>query len=905
MSSENAVAEVLQSLVLLHNVDSPLELPFSSAQISELRKKLEGVQVTRDHILDVEFTFPEKSSPVKVGFKVIDSFPHLIGEFTAKTSISIIEGAENPVGNGDLFNHSRRNEGAGICVRSSEKNETPYLPLSLLASLQIPVISPLIQSTSRVVAEITGNVVDKKTPTMIISCIPCDYLQGLDGILVMSTFTLRSQGLISTQPVLLGTRRAFILHSQHSILKKDSEELSNLLVVARSETRSGLSALISPTSFHNLTRENVLSGSEPKEISIAMHVLSRHDTDSSPSSVTLHPVDKADIYRTGQELYVSESINSYIENQKPFLTWHDGDMIACAIQPNGFNSFWELETTCVKDILPHSSTQYGSRYNYFRVEGSGTGSASVVLGSSHCVKGIANHSGTFATLGPLPSVPVSNEIKYLPCFEETKSKVCQMFFSRQLVRQEQTCGDRALQSYAFLALGSEENLLSQQMCCAVQSAGYNPISIHFALLGNAELLSSLKRLGGQDFSCCFILHNIVLDDDTVKLQTLAETLHEISTLTPIIVCVEDLECPNTFRYLFPIVHIVSNPSEQERRSYLPHLLRRRVLSRAIDMEVVASATNAMSYRDLTAVAATIPHDTVISEKLLLDAIHQHASRIGVRQTSTQIERTHWDDIGGLREAKEKILEKVYLPLRHPQLRKVAQHSGMILYGPPGCGKTLLAKAVATECRMNFLNVKGSELLNMYVGESEKNVRKTFADARACSPCVLFFDELDALAPRRGAKGDSGGVMDRIVSQLLAELDGALSGEHDAFVFVLGATNRPDLLDKSLLRPGRFDQSCYLGPPRKRDDIKSVLESLTRKCKLDSDVDLDALIDRMPRLGAYTGADYYNLVSDALLEALDDTGEIIINQSHLVGALKALSPSLSEEDMEKYTSLEQK
>jgi len=131
-----------------------------------------------------------------------------------------------------------------------------------------------------------------------------------------------------------------------------------------------------------------------------------------------------------------------------------------------------------------------------------------------------------------------------------------------------------------------------------------------------------------------------------------------------------------------------------------------------------------------------------------------------------------------------------------------KRSGILLFGPPGTGKTLVAKAIATTLSLNFLSVKGPELLNMYVGESEANVRRVFQRARDARPCVVFFDELDSVAPKRGAKGDSGGVMDRIVSQILAELDGVGDGSSSGDIFVIGATNRPDLLDPALLRPGR-------------------------------------------------------------------------------------------------------
>jgi len=187
----------------------------------------------------------------------------------------------------------------------------------------------------------------------------------------------------------------------------------------------------------------------------------------------------------------------------------------------------------------------------------------------------------------------------------------------------------------------------------------------------------------------------------------------------------------------------------------------------------------------------------------------------------KIPNVTWDDVGGLSSVKSDILDTIQLPLERPELFAdgLKKRSGMVsslrahllpsllwlgilLYGPPGTGKTLLAKAVATSCSLNFLSVKGPELLNMYIGESEANVRRVFQRARAARPCVIFFDELDSVAPKRGNHGDSGGVMDRIVSQLLSELDGMSTGTEHTDVFVIGATNRPDLLDPALLRPGR-------------------------------------------------------------------------------------------------------
>lgn len=194
----------------------------------------------------------------------------------------------------------------------------------------------------------------------------------------------------------------------------------------------------------------------------------------------------------------------------------------------------------------------------------------------------------------------------------------------------------------------------------------------------------------------------------------------------------------------------------------------------------------------------------------------------------KIPNVSWSDVGGLSHVKDAVMETIQLPLARPELfaKGMKKRSGILFYGPPGTGKTLLAKAIATEFSLNFFSVKGPELLNMYIGESEANVRRVFQRARDARPCVVFFDELDSVAPKRGNQGDSGGVMDRIVSQLLAELDGMSDGGEG--VFVIGATNRPDLLDQALLRPGRFDKMLYLGVSDTHEKQQTILEALTRK-----------------------------------------------------------------------------
>jgi transitional endoplasmic reticulum ATPase len=186
----------------------------------------------------------------------------------------------------------------------------------------------------------------------------------------------------------------------------------------------------------------------------------------------------------------------------------------------------------------------------------------------------------------------------------------------------------------------------------------------------------------------------------------------------------------------------------------------------------------------------------------------------LRETVVEIPNVTWDDIGGLEETKKDLQEMILYPIEHPdkfQKFGMSPSKGVLFYGPPGCGKTLLAKAVANECSSNFISVKGPELLTMWFGESEGNVREVFDKARAAAPCVLFFDELDSVGVARGsgAGGDAGGAGDRVLNQLLTEMDGAGQKKN---LFFIGATNRPEILDEALIRPGRLDQLIYIPLP---------------------------------------------------------------------------------------------
>ncbi|XP_059625723.1 peroxisomal ATPase PEX6 isoform X3 [Cornus florida] len=290
---------------------------------------------------------------------------------------------------------------------------------------------------------------------------------------------------------------------------------------------------------------------------------------------------------------------------------------------------------------------------------------------------------------------------------------------------------------------------------------------------------------------------------------------------------------------------------------------------------------------------------------------RNASALG----TPKVPDVKWEDVGGLEDVKKSILDTVQLPLLHKDLFSsgLRKRSGVLLYGPPGTGKTLLAKAVATECSLNFLSVKGPELINMYIGESEKNVRDIFQKARSARPCVIFFDELDSLAPARGASGDSGGVMDRVVSQMLAEIDGLNDSAQD--LFIIGASNRPDLIDPALLRPGRFDKLLYVGVNSETSYRERVLKALTRKFRLQEDVSLYSIAKKCPP--NFTGADIYALCADAWFHAarrkvldphsdstcrIDEADSVIVEYDDFVKVLEELSPSLSVAELKKYELL---
>ena len=400
---------------------------------------------------------------------------------------------------------------------------------------------------------------------------------------------------------------------------------------------------------------------------------------------------------------------------------------------------------------------------------------------------------------------------------------------------------------------------------------------------------------GAEFVVPLIQHIEALTADRMA-SAIKDMLEELRAL---VITTTDIEkVPNNIRSLVTHELEVSAPDEGEREGILTAVTNERGIRLAYDVDLASMAmkTAALVAGDLVDVVDR----ALIFRQNRLEAMSSASENILIRDivvsggssarcvTKTDFEsavdaarknfadsigapkipNVTWDDVGGLTNVKDAVMETIQLPLERPELfaKGMKKRSGILFYGPPGTGKTLLAKAIATEFSLNFFSVKGPELLNMYIGESEANVRRVFQRARDARPCVVFFDELDSVAPKRGNQGDSGGVMDRIVSQLLAELDGMSGGDEGAGgVFVIGATNRPDLLDQALLRPGRFDKMLYLGVSDTHDKQLTILEALTRKFALHPELSLRRVAEHLPF--TYTGADLYALCSDAMLKAI--------------------------------------
>jgi len=365
----------------------------------------------------------------------------------------------------------------------------------------------------------------------------------------------------------------------------------------------------------------------------------------------------------------------------------------------------------------------------------------------------------------------------------------------------------------------------------------------------------------------------------------------------------------------------------------------------VDLEKIASETHGFVGADLASLCSEaamqqirekmelidLDEDTI--DAAVLDSLavtmdnFRHALGISnpsaLRETVVEVPTVKWEDIGGLEKVKQELQETVQYPVEHPEkFLKYGMNpsKGVLFYGPPGCGKTLLAKAIANECQANFISIKGPELLTMWFGESEANVRDVFDKARAAAPCVMFFDELDSVAKSRGSgMGDAGGAGDRVLNQILTEMDGMNAKKN---VFVIGATNRPDQIDPALLRPGRLDQLIYIPLPDEPSRF-SILKASLRKSPIAPDVDLAFMAKST---NGFSGADLTEICQracklairesiekdakrererkekgeNAMEEDVEEEDSVpFITRAHFEEAMKFARRSVSDNDIRKY------
>jgi len=360
------------------------------------------------------------------------------------------------------------------------------------------------------------------------------------------------------------------------------------------------------------------------------------------------------------------------------------------------------------------------------------------------------------------------------------------------------------------------------------------------------------------------------------------------------------------------------PDKQGRLEILQIHTRNMPLAKDVDLNRLAEITHGFVGADLAALCREaamkalrryLPKIDLSQERIPLEVLEQLEATMqdfleayreitpsALREVYVEIPNVKWSDIGGLEQVKQELREAVEWPIKHPEAFKrmgIKPPRGILLYGPPGCGKTLLAKAVATESEANFITIKGPEIFSKWVGESEKAIREIFRKARQAAPCIVYFDEIDAIAPIRGLGFGDSAVTERVITQLLTEMDGIQSLEN---VVVLASTNRPDMLDLALLRPGRFDRLIYVPPP----DYEARLEIFkvhTRNMPLAEDVDLQQLAKMTED---YSGSDIEAVCREAGMLALrENINAERVEMRHFVEALKKVHPSITEDMVKSY------
>ncbi len=366
------------------------------------------------------------------------------------------------------------------------------------------------------------------------------------------------------------------------------------------------------------------------------------------------------------------------------------------------------------------------------------------------------------------------------------------------------------------------------------------------------------------------------------------------------------------------------PDQLGRREILQIHTRGMPLGNDVELDKIAEVTHGYTGSDIASLAKeaalatlrrvmptvnleekAIPVEVLKKLTVTRDDFEQGLKEVqpsALREIVVEIPNVRWEDVGGLQEVKQLLHEMVELPLNHPDSFTrlgIRSPKGILLYGPPGTGKTMVAKAVATQAGANFLTAKGSALLSKWYGESEKKVAEFFHRAKQVTPAILFFDELDSIAPVRGGALGESQVTERVVNQMLAEMDGM---EELKGVVVLAATNRPDMIDPALLRPGRFDEIVYVPIPDRMARME-IIRSHTKGMALDSDVNLEKLTEITDR---YTGADIAGVCMKAGLYALRENPEARrVTMEHFFRAIKEAIPSVTEEMEKEYEKMARK
>ncbi|MEM0107177.1 MAG: CDC48 family AAA ATPase [Candidatus Micrarchaeaceae archaeon] len=352
------------------------------------------------------------------------------------------------------------------------------------------------------------------------------------------------------------------------------------------------------------------------------------------------------------------------------------------------------------------------------------------------------------------------------------------------------------------------------------------------------------------------------------------------------------------------------PDRNARKEILQIHTRNMPLTDDVNIDELADLTHGYTGADLAALAREAAMHTLrtilpkildkksIPNELLMElkvTMNDFISALGIIQPSALrevfVERpnVHWEDVGGLKEVKEQLKDAVELPIKHPEaFEKMGIRSikGILLVGAPGVGKTLLAKAVATEREANFISIKGPELLSKYVGESEKATREVFRKAKQAAPCIIFIDEIDSIAPARGGDTEDSLVSERVVDTLLTEMDGLQELKN---VIVLAATNKPELLDPALLRPGRFDKIIEIPMPDEETRL-AILKVHTKRMPLSKDVNLEELAKLTDN---YTGAELENLCREAGLYAIKENKDMV-DKAYFMRALNEIRPAIPKE-----------